>query len=197
VGPARSTDGAGACIVNGSVTIRPFDRRDDLVALTALLHRSYAPLAAAGMHFVASHQSVATTRERVHGTGTTCLVAVTEAGVVVGTISVTGPRAGGVGYPGGPPWYQRPDVAVAGQYAVEPSSQGRGIGRRLLSAAVDLARDRGAAELACDTSERAADLITMYERRGFRHVDAVDWEETNYRSVVLSLNLNPDPVTLR
>ena len=37
---------------------------DDLVALTALLHRACAPLAAAGMRYRASHQSVADTAER-------------------------------------------------------------------------------------------------------------------------------------
>ena len=47
------------------MTYRYLRASDDLVALTDLLHEAYAPLAAAGMRFVASHQDVATTQRRV------------------------------------------------------------------------------------------------------------------------------------
>lgn len=46
-------------------TLRLITAGDDLSALTALLHRAYAPLAAAGMRFVASHQSPDRTRRRI------------------------------------------------------------------------------------------------------------------------------------
>src|SRR4029079_9044456 len=39
---------------------------DDIVAITEMLHESYAPLASAGMRFVASHQHPETTRLRMN-----------------------------------------------------------------------------------------------------------------------------------
>jgi len=44
---------------------------DSIPELTRLLHRSYGPLAAMGMRFLASHQSDAVTRKRVGG-GSRC-----------------------------------------------------------------------------------------------------------------------------
>lgn len=43
--------------------------------------------------------------------------------------------------------------------------------------------------MACDTAEGALDLITLYEKRGYRRVGDMQWNETNYRSVVLAKSL--------
>lgn len=154
---------------------------DSLEDLTELLHRAYAPLLAAGMRFHASHQDVAITRERC-AEGETWVAA--DGGRVVGTITYHAP-----GRSGGTPWYERPGVASFGQYAVEPALQGRGIGRALMDLVERRAREDGADEIACDTSERAAHLIEKYERRGYRFVEHAQWDVTNYRSVVLSKSL--------
>ncbi|MGE0705589.1 MAG: hypothetical protein AB7F99_12680 [Vicinamibacterales bacterium] len=54
----------------GDVRYRRILPDDDLDAITAMLHEAYAPLAAAGMRFVASHQSMDTTRlHRVRAVG--------------------------------------------------------------------------------------------------------------------------------
>ena len=45
----------------------------------------------------------------------------------------------------------------------------------------------GARYLVLDTSERAADLIALYESRGLH----VQWECLNYRSVVMAKELAP------
>ncbi|GJM18230.1 MAG: hypothetical protein DHS20C14_04430 [Phycisphaeraceae bacterium] len=170
-------------------TIRPLAPEDDLHALTRLLHRAYAPLAAAGMNYLASHQSTEVTRERACAEGVTCLIAVDAAGAPVGTVSIAGPPEPGDAPNGSPAWYARPEVAVFGQYAVDPAWQGRGVGSGLLDASIVAARGRGFRELACDTSEHAEALIALYTRRGFRPVGHADWDVTNYRSVVLSLAL--------
>ncbi len=152
-----------------------------MAELTALLHRAYAPLAAAGMRFLASHQDEAKTRERcAEGE---CWVAV-EGPRIVGTISWRPSR----GEPG--TWYGRPGVASFGQFAVEPELQGRGIGRELIGRVEQRAREEGYAELACDTAEGAAELIALYARLGYRLVGHVQWDVTNYRSVVLSKRLD-------
>lgn len=164
-----------------AIVIRPL-RDGEIPAVTALLHRAYARLAAEGLHFVAANQDDDTTRKRIRGG--VCLVAERD-GAIVGTITYLPP-----GEKGGCDWYERDDVAEFEQYAVEPSLQGTGIGERLLDEAERRAHADGAAELACDTAVPAAGLIAMYERRGYRAVQPVDWRPfTNYESVVLSKRL--------
>jgi len=50
---------------NPDLTIRLLTPADDLAALTALLHRAYGALAARGMRFLASYQSMETTASRI------------------------------------------------------------------------------------------------------------------------------------
>ncbi len=48
----------------------------------------------------------------------------------------------------------------------------------------------GAKELALDTAEWTYHLMSMYPAGGYRLVDDLQWETTNYRSVILSKNLH-------
>lgn len=52
--------------------------------------------------------------------------------------------------------------------AIEPTWQGRGLGRRLLAHAEDEARSRGLPEIGLLTNERYLDNIAMYTRDGYR-----------------------------
>lgn len=133
---------------------------DDIEALTAMLHEAYAPLAARGMRFVASHQDSARTRERM-ARGET-IVAV-DGVLIVGAVTLK--RAS---ESHGSPFYAQPDVAGFGQFAVRPSHQGRGIGTALLRLVEQRATEQGVRQLALDTSEHASDLITFYTAKGFR-----------------------------
>ena len=47
------------------VRVRRFAPEDSVTELTRLLHRAYAPLAEAGLHYYASHQDVTATEERL------------------------------------------------------------------------------------------------------------------------------------
>ncbi|MFE4972924.1 GNAT family N-acetyltransferase [Kitasatospora sp. NPDC056651] len=51
--------------------------------------------------------------------------------------------------------------------AVSPGVQGRGIGRRLVAAAIDRARELGAARLFLGTNSRLAPALHLYEDAGF------------------------------
>jgi GNAT superfamily N-acetyltransferase len=164
------------------LTLRRLDPADSMADLTALLHRAYQSLAAAGLRFLASHQDEATTRSRC--SEGECWVAV-EGRDVVATLTL---RSGGQSIKCR--CYDRRDVAIFGQFAVAPEFQGRGIGSRLLDLAERRAREQGFAEIACDTSEKAEALLSYYGRRGYRVVESVQWEETNYRSAVLSKPLS-------
>ena len=156
---------------------------DDLQALTELLHRAYAPLAAAGMRFVASFQDVEVTRQRVSGGET--IVGI-DAGRIIATITVKPPAA-----TKGSAFYDQPDVAGVGQFAVAPGHQHRSIGTMLGRVVEKRAQELGARYLALDTSERATHLIALYEAHGFRQVETVQWEGLNYRSVVMAKLLGP------
>lgn len=172
---------ASQLMIAGSIRLRRLLPEDDLIALTRLLHRAYAPLAASGLHYVASHQTEEVTAQRI--AGKECYVAL-AGGRIVGTISLAPPgRSGGCAY------YERPGVATFHQFAVDPQCQGQGVGGLLLNHIEARARELGAAEMALDTAEGALHLLARYERCGYRVVDRVDWEQTNYVSVIMSKSL--------
>ncbi len=150
---------------------------DDLEELTTLLHDAYAPLAAAGMAFVASYQDVETTRRRIDQGET--LVAV-DGVRVVGTVTLKDAE-----HTHGSPFYDRADVASFGQFAVRPEYQGRGIGGVLLRLVEQRAAEKHVVGLGLDTSEHATHLIAMYRARGYEFIEHSQWQVTNYRSVIM------------
>ncbi|UJW84056.1 GNAT family N-acetyltransferase [Devosia sp. SL43] len=161
--------------------IRPLQPGDSIPALTQLLHRAYAPLAAQGLRYMATHQSDDVTRERV--ASGRCFVAVTD-GVICGTILYRPADR-----TKGSPWYDRPDVASIGQFAVEPGLQSRGLGLRLMALAEDQCRADATPELALDTAEPATHLVSWYGRQGYRFIEHAQWGHTNYSSVIMSKTL--------
>jgi len=174
--------GLGAIISITDVHIRPVCPDDDMLAITQLLHRAYKPLANAGLQFVATYQDEATTRERFeagHG-----FVALAH-GQIVATVTIYATL-----HKSACAWYNVEGVWHFGQFAVEPECQEVGIGSLLMDFAEHFARLRGARELALDTAESADDLIDFYRVRLYREVGHVQWDVTNYRSVVLSKELN-------
>ena len=163
------------------VIIRPLNAEDSIQELTDLLHRSYKVLADMGFRYVATYQDVATTSKRL-GRGP-AYVACADS-VLVGTITLKRPEL-----TRGSSWYDRADVASFGQFAVSPDYQRCGVGSRLLQTVEATARSWGAAELALDTAEGAVHLQRFYQKRGYRFIEYVDWDVTNYRSVLLSKTL--------
>lgn len=149
---------------------------DDIESITELLHRAYAPLARAGMRYVASRQSADTTRRRMAKGDT--ILAVAEK-TIIGTITLAHASA-----TGGSPFYDRAEVASVGQFAVEPEYHGSGVGSMLLRLVEALAIARGVGELALDTSEHAEHLIGFYTSRGYRFIEFTRWPDVNYRSMV-------------
>jgi GNAT superfamily N-acetyltransferase len=158
--------------------VRRFGPEDSLPEITLLLHRAYARLAAMSLNFVATRQDDLTTAHRLSlGEGYVALLD----GKIVGTITLKAP-----GTTHGCEWYDRKDVSVFNQFAVDPELQNQGLGSKMLDFVERRAKDLGASELALDTAEGAKHLIEYYEKRGYRVVGFVDWEPTNYVSVVMS-----------
>lgn len=160
------------------ISIRPWLITDSPVELTELLHRAYARLAAMGLRFWATHQTAEVTEKRI--ASGECFVAVAD-GAICGTVLFRDASR-----TNGSPWYDRPDVASFGQFAVEPALQGNGLGRRLIAHVEDRAAASGAVELALDTAEPALHLVEWYTRLGYRFIERTQWQHTNYRSVILS-----------
>ncbi|MCR9071196.1 MAG: GNAT family N-acetyltransferase [Alphaproteobacteria bacterium] len=164
------------------VVIRRRTDGDSYERMTEILHAAYARLAAMNLRYKAVDQPASVTQERAESGE--CFVAEID-GRLVGTVTL---------YPAGLPavacdWYRRGDVAILSQFAVDPSLQARGIGRRMIAALEDRARAVGASEIALDTAEPATHLVDWYTRLGFRFIEYVQWGHTNYRTVILSKSL--------
>jgi GNAT superfamily N-acetyltransferase len=161
-----------------AIVIRDWQPTDDVAALTDLLHQAYGQLARAGFRYLATYQDEATTRRRLASGHP--FVAVLD-GRIVGTVTLLPPRLDDPCE-----LYRQPGVFSFGQFGVRPDLQRGGIGRLLVDHVETAARALGATQLALDTAEGATHLVQWYERLGFRFVQHVQWDVTNYRSVVMS-----------
>lgn len=85
--------------------------------------------------------------------------------------------------------YSRLGVWHFGQFAVEPSLQGIGLGGEMLIHAEHFALKTGATHLALDTAGPAEHLVSYYRKRGYEHSGYVQWDVTNYRSVLMCKEL--------
>jgi GNAT superfamily N-acetyltransferase len=166
--------------------IRELHPDDSLEELTALLHRAYKQLADMGLRFLATHQDVETTRRRI--AKGTCFVAELE-GRIVGTITYNPP-----GMAKGSPYIEKANVGHVQQMGIEPTLQGKGIASALMRHAEQFARHHGALEMSLDTAESATHLVAWYERLEYEVIEHVQWDVTNYRSVVMGKKLRrPGP----
>jgi len=154
---------------------------DSLEELTLLINRAYQIYADMGLNYVANDQEVEKTRKRI--SRAICLVAL-DGQKLIGTITYKNPKR-----TKGSDWYNRASVSKFNQLAVDPEYQKKGIGRQLLDIVERIAKQQGAIELALDTSEDAEELINYYKRKKYRFIEYLQWDFTNYRSVVLSKKL--------
>ena len=130
--------------------VRRWQAGDSLAELTALLHRAYAPLAAAGMNFTAASQSQAMTQQRLLGAHTWVAV---QGGQIVGSITAAGPFDPNLqAWAHALPWFYRQDLAHFHQYAVDPALQGQGLGAALLRSAEAWACGQGHRAMLLDTA---------------------------------------------
>ena len=164
-----------------AIIIRPYQPDDPIPEITALLHRAYAKPAGQGVRFWASRQDDSVTEKRLKA-GTSFLALKDNA--YVGTISVYGPEKNSSSA-----YYQRDDVWHFGQFGVDPTLQGTGLGKRLYQTVEDHCQKNNVRFLALDTCENAADLIEMYQRWGFKQVDRVKWEVVDFRSIIMAKEL--------
>ena len=160
------------------LTLRTLTPDDSIHDLTRLLHRAYASLGAMGLNYTAVDQTPEVTASRL--AGGQCFLA-EWAGTLAGTIVVHPTRTQNECA-----YFTKPGVAAIHQFGVEPSLQGKGIGRALLDRCEHWAGAQGFREIALDTAEPAHHLVRLYKGLGYAHVGHVQWPGKVYRSVVLS-----------
>lgn len=158
--------------------ITPGDSIDDL---TALLHRGYRQLADSGLKYLATHQPPEVTAKRIQKG--VCFVAEYDK-KIISTLCYYHPnkfdafKITGIA-----------DTAWLSQFTVEPSMQKQGVGLAMMNHAEQFARDHRVKQVGLDTAEQATHLIDWYKTLGYKFVQYVDWDITNYRSVALVKSL--------
>jgi ribosomal protein S18 acetylase RimI-like enzyme len=101
------------------------------------------------------------------------LLVAERAGHIVGTVTFYDDAAAeGVGWPAG--W------AGLRALGVDPAARGLGIGRLLMDACVDRARQAGASVLCLHTAVIMTAAIALYERMGFQRVPEFDFTPHAY-----------------
>ena len=166
-----------------AVNVRPLSPNDDLAQLTDVIHTAYAKRASSNLRYWATHQTIEDTAER-YGSGQGLIAELDRQ--IVGTLTVRPPQPGSE-----VPLYREPGVWTLCQFAVLPSYQCTGIGRRLHDAAIDHARANGGHTIALDTAAPATDLIDLYTRWGYVIVGECDWRPRKSRDNHTSLKERP------
>ena len=164
-----------------AIRFSPDTHAEYIEPLTKLLHESYAPLAAQGMRYLATHQPSEKTLERLLE-GESYLGFYNQE--LVGTVTLYREKTLSTCA-----YYRTPKVFSFGQFAIKTAMQGKGFGSRMMDMVESRATALGAIELALDTSEHATQLIAMYAKRGYKLVSTTKWEVTNYTSVIMSKTL--------
>lgn len=174
-----------------AVEVRALAPTDPIAPITALLHRAYASQRERGMDPLAGRQSVEITRQRCYRgrtflalTPTTGSPSANFANRLLGTILFQEREDAAF-----PPWFLRKDVTHFSQFAVDPTLQRGGVGSALLARVERETLAMGASELALSMAEPDTLLQAYYERRGYRVVQTWQWPYTNYRSLIMSKNL--------
>ena len=158
--------------------LRSGDSIDDL---TALINTAYTVYKNEGLDYKGVSQDRGDTIKRLRHSYT--IVAVSD-NKIIGTISYKPPWECR-----GNEWFNRPGVAKSNQLAVDPEYQSKGIGSKLIDLVELFAILQGADEIASDHAEEAVGYIEWKKKRGYRFISYHNWSFTNYRSVILSKNL--------
>ena len=152
---------------------------DDLAALTQLIRSAYAPHAAGGLRYWATHQSTEDTARRLasgHG-----FVGELD-GRVVATVTLRRPELDSK-----VELLREPGTWSFGQFAVAPEHKRKGLGKQVHDFALAYAATHGCTKMALHTAQPAAALIAMYQSWGYAVVGTCDWRpHTNFLSVLMS-----------
>jgi GNAT superfamily N-acetyltransferase len=165
------------------VEIRPMTADDSTVEIDRLFHTSHALLA--------DHALRRYYPDEMFGKGSVenprgeLFVAQSETRLIGGLVFFDPENTKGC------PFYDRPDVASIGPFAIMPEFQGHGLGGAMLQVVQQRAREAGAVELGLDIAPEAIQSMNKFIKDGFRYVENARWEGSTRRCVILSYRLSP------
>ncbi|PPG37432.1 GNAT family N-acetyltransferase [Pseudoclavibacter sp. RFBA6] len=81
-------------------------------------------------------------------------------------------------------------VAELVKMSVAPEARGSGIGRMLITAAIDHAREQGITKLMLESNQSLAPAVRLYESVGFQHVPASAHAPTPYSRADVFMDLD-------
>jgi ribosomal protein S18 acetylase RimI-like enzyme len=156
--------------------------------ITELLHNSYQEREESGLHFAASKSTSEINAKKLeYGR---CFVAL-DGDKIVGMIYLlTPPWPFSINKNGKKKWYCDNNGGVLNNLAVRSDYKGKGIGKKLLNHSIKAAKDMQLISLILDTSCELKGLNKFYDNMGFKKVDFISWETTNYYSIVRKLFLS-------
>src|SRR4051812_21803399 len=161
------------------LSCREVSEMENIAALTVLIRSAYAPHAASGLRYWATHQSAEDTAKRLasgHG-----FVAELN-GVVVATVTLRQPEPESK-----VPLLREAATWSFGQFAVAPEHKGRGFGKQIHDFALLYAAKHGCKKMALHTAQPATALIAMYRSWGYELAGTCDWRpHTNFVRVLMS-----------
>ena len=134
-----------------TIAIVPFEPRHapDFIALNiAWLERYFAVEAK-------DREQIENAQGRIIDTGGAILMAEDEAGTAIGCVALVP--------------YGDHELELA-KMAVSPIAQGRGVGRKLMDAALAQARAMGVRSIYLESNSTLTPAVTLYEHSGFRHL---------------------------
>lgn len=86
----------------------------------------------------------------------------------------------------------RPGVVDLVKMAVAPAHQGHGIGRALMAAAIERARDLGCRRIELESNRKLAPAVHLYEAYGFHHLSTDEHEPGPYARADVAMALDLD-----
>jgi len=101
------------------------------------------------------HEQINNAQARIIDKGGAILIAEDETGAAIGCVALIP--------------YGDKEVELA-KMAVAETAQGRGVGRKLMDAAIAQARAMGAGSIYLESNSTLTPAVTLYERSGFRHL---------------------------
>lgn len=85
----------------------------------------------------------------------------------------------------GCPFYDRPNVASLGAFAIQPSFQGHGLGSAMLEYVEGRARETGADELAVEIAPDMPTALNKFLKDGYRYAENANWADCGKKCVIL------------
>jgi GNAT superfamily N-acetyltransferase len=134
----------------------------DATVMRNLLRDAYGARAQEGLNFTASYQDEEMTRQSLLKTDRQTIIAL-AGDQLVATFQLCLEKKS---TPGNGIYFNR--------FAVDPNFQKHGLGGAILEHAAEIARSRGFKQMWLDTAQPANDLVSFYQRHGFK-IDRQTW----------------------